>query len=51
MYATLHQAALSINGLWSVLNKIGVTLTPIEKEEVKAGFLQYPADFVEALGW
>ena len=29
------KAALSINGLWSVLNKIGVTLTPIEKEEVK----------------
>eukprot|EP00435_Cladocopium_sp_Y103_P041231 s2726_g11.t1 len=30
-----NKATLSINGLWSVLKKIGVTLTPIEKEEVK----------------
>ena len=33
------EATLSINGLWSVLKKIGVTLSPIEKEEVKAGIL------------
>lgn len=30
-----NKATLSINGLWSVLKKIGVTLSPIEKEEVK----------------
>ena len=29
------EATLSLNGLWSVLKRIGVTLTPIEKEEVK----------------
>eukprot|EP00438_Fugacium_kawagutii_P032434 Skav209375 [mRNA] locus=scaffold64:84682:88061:+ [translate_table: standard] len=29
------KATLSIPGLWIVLEKIGVTLTPIEKEEVK----------------
>ena len=30
------QATLSINGLWGVLSKLGVKLTPIEREEVKA---------------
>ena len=31
-----EQATLSINGLWTILSQLGVQLTPIEREEVKA---------------
>ena len=36
IYLLPWQATLSINGLWGVLSQLGVKLTPIEREEVKA---------------
>eukprot|EP00913_Durusdinium_trenchii_P007437 g6991.t1 len=51
------KATLSINGIWSVLNKLGVTLTPIEKEEVKVklfmdcGNVLDLSAFIRVVGW